>query len=117
MEYSHIEKKELSGFYCLTWSFRQGAFHVGTLLDCLEHGLEAYRKNRNTQDYILLDISTSDRLLKKMEEARRMILAELSDRERKKKKPDWTRIGVWVAIGSLVAVVLIYLSSAEAPPP
>jgi hypothetical protein len=27
--------------------------------------MKAYRKNRSTQDYILLDVSTSDRLLRK----------------------------------------------------
>jgi hypothetical protein len=65
MEYSHIGKEELDRFYCLTWSFSQGAFHVGKLLEHLEDGMKAYRKNRSTQDYILLDVSTSDRLLRK----------------------------------------------------
>lgn len=65
MKNSHVRKEELEEFYCLTWSFSQGAFHTGKLLNTLESGRNAYLENRKYQDYIVIDISTSELLLKK----------------------------------------------------
>ena len=65
MKIAGIPKEDFEAFYCLTWSFRQGAFHVVKLLTALEIAREAYLQNQSDQDYIIIDVSTSDRLLKK----------------------------------------------------
>lgn len=59
---------DLDKVHLLLWSFSQGCFHYETLADTIESGLEAYAKNLNFQDYIVLAVASDWRTLSVLRE-------------------------------------------------